>query len=72
MRARAVIFCLHDVVPPEGRAMVPVGHRPYALTPDELRALLVEARRSPRQAIPVSLVPAESETVEADTLSPVA
>jgi peptidoglycan/xylan/chitin deacetylase (PgdA/CDA1 family) len=59
MSARAAIFCLHDVVAPERMADVPLGHRPYVLTPDELRALLVEARRGPRQAIPVGLVPIE-------------
>jgi peptidoglycan/xylan/chitin deacetylase (PgdA/CDA1 family) len=59
MRARAAIFCLHDVVPRERLADVPVGHRPYALSPDELRVLLVEARRSRRQAIPLGAVPGE-------------
>jgi peptidoglycan/xylan/chitin deacetylase (PgdA/CDA1 family) len=59
MRPRAAIFCLHDVVPTDRLAEVPVGHRPYALSPDELRALLVEARASRRQAIPVGTVPAE-------------
>jgi peptidoglycan/xylan/chitin deacetylase (PgdA/CDA1 family) len=59
MRPRAAIFCLHDVVPPERLADVPVTHRPYALTPDELRALLVEACASRRRALPVGLVPTE-------------
>lgn len=59
MRPRAAIFCLHDVVAPERLAEVPVTHRPYALTPDELRALLVAACESRRQAIPVGQVPAE-------------
>ena len=59
MRARAAIFCLHDVVTPERLADVPVGHRPYALTPEELRALLVEASRTKRRAITVSAVPGE-------------
>lgn len=59
MRPRAAIFCLHDVVPPERLAEVPVGHRPYALSPDELRALLIEARASTRQAITLGAVPAE-------------
>ena len=59
MRPRAAIFCLHDVVAPERLAEVPATHRPYALTPEELRALLVAARESPRHAIPVSQVPGE-------------
>lgn len=59
MRPRAAIFCLHDVVPPERLGEVPVGHRPYALAPDELRALLVEAQASRRRAITVGAVPAE-------------
>jgi peptidoglycan/xylan/chitin deacetylase (PgdA/CDA1 family) len=59
MRARAAIFCLHDAVPPERLEQVPIEHRPYALTPDELRALLVEASRTRRQAIAIGQVPAE-------------
>jgi peptidoglycan/xylan/chitin deacetylase (PgdA/CDA1 family) len=59
MRARAAIFCLHDVVPADRIDEVPVGHRPYALTPDELRALLVEAKASSRRAIPTAQVPGE-------------
>ena len=34
MRARAAIFCLHDIVPDEHLAEVPATHRPYALPPD--------------------------------------
>lgn len=59
MRARAAIFCLHDVVPAERLPTVPPTHRPYALTPDELRVLLVEARTSRRRAVPVGVVPTE-------------
>jgi peptidoglycan/xylan/chitin deacetylase (PgdA/CDA1 family) len=59
MRPRAAIFCLHDVVAPDRMDAVPATHRPYALTPDELRALLVEARATGRQSIPVGLVPGE-------------
>jgi len=59
MRPRAAIFCLHDVVTADRFHEVPVGHRPYALTPEELRALLVEAKATGRNAIPVSSVPAE-------------
>ena len=59
MRARAAIFCLHDAVPPERLDQVPIEHRPYALTPDEMRAVLVEASRTPRQSIGVGQVPTE-------------
>jgi peptidoglycan/xylan/chitin deacetylase (PgdA/CDA1 family) len=59
MRPRAAIFCLHDVVPPERLADVPATHRPYVLTPEELRVLLVEAAASPRRPIPVGRVPGE-------------
>jgi peptidoglycan/xylan/chitin deacetylase (PgdA/CDA1 family) len=59
MRPRAAIFCLHDVVAPEHVDEVPVGHRPYALTPEELRALLVAASRTGRQSITTSAVPGE-------------
>jgi peptidoglycan/xylan/chitin deacetylase (PgdA/CDA1 family) len=59
MRARSAIFCLHDVVSPERLADVPATHRPYVLTPEELRAFLVEARESTRRAIPVGQVPGE-------------
>ena len=59
MMPRAAIFCLHDVVAPDRLAEMPVTHRPYVLTPDELRALLVAARESPRRAIPLAQVPGE-------------
>jgi peptidoglycan/xylan/chitin deacetylase (PgdA/CDA1 family) len=59
MRARAAIFCLHDAVPADRLEDVPLEHRPYSLTPDELRALLVEASRAPRRGIVVGEVPAE-------------
>jgi peptidoglycan/xylan/chitin deacetylase (PgdA/CDA1 family) len=59
MRARAAIFCLHDVVSADRLDDVPATHRPYVLTPEDLRALLVEARDSPRRAIPVGQVPGE-------------
>ena len=59
MRPRAAIFCLHDVVADDARESVPVGHRTYALAPDELRALLVEAKRSSRRSITVALAASE-------------
>jgi peptidoglycan/xylan/chitin deacetylase (PgdA/CDA1 family) len=59
MRPRAAIFCLHDVVAPEHLDEVPVGHRPYALTPEELRALLVAGSRTGRQSITASAIPRE-------------
>jgi len=59
MRARAAVFCFHDIVPPQRLDAVPATHRPYALTPEEFRALVVEARTSSRRAIPVGQVPSE-------------
>ncbi len=59
MTPRAAVFCLHDVVPPEGLEHVPATHRPYALAPDELRALLLAARDTGRRAVPAGQVPAE-------------
>ena len=59
MRPRAAVFCLHDVVPADRLGEVSVTHRPYALDPDEFRALLVEAAASPRRSLPVGMVPAE-------------
>jgi peptidoglycan/xylan/chitin deacetylase (PgdA/CDA1 family) len=59
MRARAAIFCFHDVVAPEALAAVPATHRPYALTPIEVRALLVEAGASGRRAVVAGVVPGE-------------
>ena len=59
MRARAAIFCLHDVVPADRLADVPPTHRPYALTPDELRALLVAARGTARRAVVAGSVPGD-------------
>ena len=40
MRARAAVFCQHAIVPEERLAEVEPTHRPYALTPAELEALL--------------------------------
>src|SRR5262249_13846868 len=41
---------------------LPATHRPYVLTPEELRAFLVEATHSQRRAVPVGQVPAELGT----------
>ncbi len=59
MRARAAVFCFHDIVPADRVEQVPTTHRPYVLTPEEFRALMVEARASSRRAIPVGQVPSE-------------
>ena len=59
MRARAAIFCFHDVVRRERLADVPVGHRPYALTPEDFRAYLSETRTSRRRAVVASQVPTD-------------
>ena len=58
-RARAAVFCFHDVVAAAALGDVPVSHRPYALAPDELRAFLLAAQTSPRRAIVAGQVPGE-------------
>lgn len=59
MRPRAAVFCLHDIVPAARLAEVPLGHRPYALAPDEFRTLLMAAAPTGRRALPVGQVPGE-------------
>lgn len=59
MNPRAAVFCFHDIVPTDALASVPVTHRPYALTPEEFRVLMVEAQRTARRALPVGQVPGE-------------
>ena len=59
MRPRAAVFYFHDVVAPERLAEVPPTHRPYVLTPEELRIYLLAAAESPRRAIHATRVPAE-------------
>jgi peptidoglycan/xylan/chitin deacetylase (PgdA/CDA1 family) len=59
MTPRAAVFCLHDVVAAERLGAVAATHRPYALTPDELRAYLVQARASSRRALTTGQVPDE-------------
>lgn len=59
MKPRAAVFCFHDIVPADRLDDVPVTHRPYALTPEEFRLLMVEAQRTTRRAVPVGQVPGE-------------
>jgi peptidoglycan/xylan/chitin deacetylase (PgdA/CDA1 family) len=59
MRSRAAVFCLHDVVPDERLAEVEVTHRPYALSPRELRAHLMAAHAAGLRAITAEQVPGE-------------
>jgi peptidoglycan/xylan/chitin deacetylase (PgdA/CDA1 family) len=53
------VFCLHDIVPAERLPDVPATHRPYALTPEDFRGLLMAARPLARRALPVERVPLE-------------
>ncbi len=59
MKPRAAVFCLHDVVPAHRLRDVPVTHRPYALSPEEFRALLMAVPAARRRSIPISQVPGE-------------
>jgi peptidoglycan/xylan/chitin deacetylase (PgdA/CDA1 family) len=59
MKPRAAVFVFHDVVPPEHLADVPPTHRPYALTPEDFRTLLVVATTTARRAATMSSVPGE-------------
>ena len=59
MKPRAALFVFHDVVPGDHLADVAPTHRPYALTPEEFRTLLVAVSSSPRRAATVSGVPGE-------------
>ena len=59
MKPRAAVFCFHDIVAADALDRIAVTHRPYVLTPEEFRLLLVEAQRSARRALPVGQVPAE-------------
>jgi peptidoglycan/xylan/chitin deacetylase (PgdA/CDA1 family) len=59
MTPRAAIFVFHDVVAAEQLGDVPTTHRPYALTPEELRAFLLAAQSSGRRALPVGDLPQE-------------
>lgn len=59
MRPRAAVFCLHDIVPVERLDDVEVTHRPYALTPEELRGHLMAAHVAGLRTVPVGQLPTE-------------
>src|SRR5262249_55799319 len=59
MRARAAVFCLHDIVPHERLAEVGATHRPYALSPAEFRAHLMAASGVGRSTITAGQIPGE-------------
>jgi len=59
VRARAAVFCFHDIVPPARLGDVEVSHRPYALAADEFRAFVLAAHTSGRHAIVAGQVPGE-------------
>src|SRR6516165_12245261 len=59
MRARAAVFCLHDLVPAERVADVAATHRPYALSPADFRAYLMAARGVGRITIVAGQIPGE-------------
>jgi peptidoglycan/xylan/chitin deacetylase (PgdA/CDA1 family) len=59
VRARAAVFCFHDIVPAARIGDVEVSHRPYALAPDEFRSFLLAAHDADRRAIVAGQVPAE-------------
>lgn len=59
MRARAAVFCLHDIVPEERLAEVEPTHRPYALTPAEFRALLMVAHAAGLRTMTAGQIPTE-------------
>src|SRR5262249_934114 len=53
MRERAAIFCFHDVMALAELDRVALGHRPYVLTPEELRTLLRAAVDTGLRSVPV-------------------
>jgi peptidoglycan/xylan/chitin deacetylase (PgdA/CDA1 family) len=59
MTPRAAVFVFHDVMPAAELGGVPPTHRPYVLSPEEFRTLLLAAKESPRRSIPVGKVPGE-------------
>jgi peptidoglycan/xylan/chitin deacetylase (PgdA/CDA1 family) len=59
MRPRSVVFGFHDLVPPRRLASLPVGHRPYAVDPEEFRAYLIALQRSARRVVPVGQLAGE-------------
>ena len=50
---------MHDVVPEARRVTMPVGHRPYAIAPEEFRALLMAAAELQRRTVPAGQLPQE-------------
>jgi peptidoglycan/xylan/chitin deacetylase (PgdA/CDA1 family) len=59
MTPRAAIFYFHDIAAADRMAAVSATHRPYVITPEEFRALLLAARDSPRRAVTAGQVPGE-------------
>ena len=53
MSTRAAIFCFHDVVALAELDRVALGHRPYVLTPEELRTLLRAGADTGLRSVPV-------------------
>ena len=56
MRARSVVFGFHDLVPADRLGDVPVGHRPYAVDPEDFRSYLIGLQRAGRRAGSSTLV----------------
>jgi peptidoglycan/xylan/chitin deacetylase (PgdA/CDA1 family) len=59
MTPRAAVFVFHAIVPAAEHAAVPPDERPYALAPEDFRALALAARMSDRRAVPIGTLPAE-------------
>jgi peptidoglycan/xylan/chitin deacetylase (PgdA/CDA1 family) len=59
MRARSVVFGFHDLVRADSLADVPVGHRPYAVDPEDFRSYLIGLQRTGRRVVPVGQLPTE-------------
>jgi len=53
MRARSVVFGFHDLVPANRLHEVELGHRPYAVDPEDFRAYLIALQRNGRRVVPV-------------------
>jgi peptidoglycan/xylan/chitin deacetylase (PgdA/CDA1 family) len=59
MRPRSVVFGFHDLVRPADLAVLPVGHRPYAVDPEDFRTYVMALQRTGRRVVPVGQLPAE-------------
>jgi peptidoglycan/xylan/chitin deacetylase (PgdA/CDA1 family) len=59
MRARSVVFGFHDLVAADRVATLPVGHRPYAVDPEDFRAYLIALQRNDRRVVPVGQLAGE-------------